>query len=203
MIKRFKQNEIDELASILKNDGVIAVPTDTVYGLCARIDSEKAHNKLIETKNRPVNKLFPIMCANKEQIKSIAKLNNIAEILIDCFMPGPITLILDKKLQLHSSINDKYTSIAVRMATSKSLEKLIEEVGSPVFMTSANISGEPTCESLEEIEEKFPSLDGILEENSPKGKASTIVDCTTERIKILREGPISLKQIEETLGYNY
>lgn len=199
MVKRFKQNEIDELASILKNDGVIAVPTDTVYGLCARIDSEKAHNKLIETKNRPVNKLFPIMCANKEQIKSIAKLNNIAEIIIDCFMPGPITLILEKKIQLPNSINKKYTSIAVRMATSKSLEKLIEEVGSPVFMTSANISGEPTCESLEEIEEKFPSLDGILEENSPKGKASTIVDCTTERIKILREGPISLKQIENIL----
>ena len=199
MVKRFKQNEIDELASILKNDGVIAVPTDTVYGLCARIDSEKAHNKLIETKNRPVNKLFPIMCANKEQIKSIAKLNNTAEKLIDCFMPGPITLILEKKIQLPNSINKKYTSIAVRMATSKSLEKLIEEVGSPVFMTSANIRGEPTCESLEEIEEKFPSLDGILEENSPKGKASTIVDCTTERIKILREGPISVKQIENIL----
>ena len=188
MVKRFKQNEIDELARILKNDGIIAVPTDTVYGLCARIDSEKAHNKLIETKNRPTNKLFPIMCANKEQIKSIAKLNNTAEKLIDCFMPGPITLILEKRIQLPNSINKKYTSIAVRMATSKSLEKLIEEVGSPVFMTSANISGEPTCESLEEIEEKFPSLDGILEENSPKGKASTIVDCTTERIKILREG---------------
>ena len=203
MVKRFKQNEIDELASILKNDGVIAVPTDTVYGLCARIDSEKAHNKLIETKNRPVNKLFPIMCANKEQIKSIAKLNNIAEIIIDCFMPGPITLILEKKIQLPNSINKKYTSIAVRMATSKSLEKLIEEVGSPVFMTSANISGEPTCESLEEIEEKFPSLDGILEGEIPKGQASTIVDCTSERIKILREGPISLKQIEETLSYNY
>ena len=192
-------NKLDQLVNILLNDGVISVPTDTVYGLCARIDSEKAHNRLIETKNRPVNKLFPIMCANKEQIKSIAKLNNIAEILIDCFMPGPITLILEKKIQLPNSINKKYTSIAVRMATSKSLEKLIEEVGSPVFMTSANLSGEPTCESLEEIEEKFPSLDGILEENSPKGKASTIVDCTSERIKILREGPISLKQIEKNL----
>ena len=199
MVKRFKQNEIDELARILKNDGIIAVPTDTVYGLCARIDSEKAHNKLIETKNRPVNKLFPIMCANKEQIKSIAKLNNIAEIIIDCFMPGPITLILEKKIQLPNSINKKYTSIAVRMATSKSLEKLIEEVGSPVFMTSANISGEPTCVSLDEIEEKFPSLNGILEGEIPKGQASTIVDCTSERIKVLREGPISLKQIEKNL----
>ena len=200
MVKRFKQNEIDELANILKNDGVIAVPTDTVYGLCARIDSEKAHNKLIETKNRPTNKLFPIMCANKEQIKSIAKLNNTAEKLIDCFMPGPITLILEKRIQLPNSINKKYTSIAVRMATSKLLAELIRKVGSPVFMTSANISGEPTCVSLDEIEEKFPSLDGILEGEMPKGKASTIVDCTSEKTKILREGPISLEQIEEVFS---
>lgn len=197
MVKRFKQNEIDELANILKNDGVIAVPTDTVYGLCARIDSKKAHNKLIETKNRPTNKLFPIMCANKEQIKSIAKINNTAEKLIDCFMPGPITLILEKRIQLPNSINKKYTSIAVRMATSKLLAELIRKVGSPVFMTSANISGEPTCVSLDEIEEKFSSLDGILEGEIPKGQASTIVDCTSERIKILREGPISLKQIKK------
>ena len=203
MIKKYNNNQIVELANILMNDGVIAVPTDTVYGLCARIDSEKAHNKLIELKNRPNNKLLPIMCANKEQIKCIAKLNNIAEKLIDCFMPGPITLILEKKIQLPSSIDNKYTSIAVRMATSNSLEELIKKTESPIFMTSANISGEPTCTSLGEIEEKFYLLDGIMEGDTPTGKASTIVDCTTENVKILREGPISLKQIEETLNKNY
>lgn len=200
MVKKYKQNEIDVLANIIENDGVICVPTDTVYGLCAKIDSEKAYNKLVELKKRPINKLFPIMCANKEQIKNIAELNKLAEKLIEYFMPGPITIILDKKIQLPSSINAKYASIAVRMATSKSLEELIKKVGSPIFMTSANISGEPTCDSLDEIEEKFPLLDGILEDEIPKGKASTIVDCTSEKIKILREGPISLKQIEEVFS---
>jgi L-threonylcarbamoyladenylate synthase len=199
MVKKYKQNEIDELANIIENDGIICVPTDTVYGLCAKIDSEKAYKKLVELKKRPINKLFPIMCADKEQIKNIAELNKLAEKLVDYFMPGPITLILEKKIQLTSLINGKYTSIAVRMATSKSLEELIKKAGSPIFMTSANISGEPTCVSLDEIEKKFPSLDGILEGEIPKGQASTIVDCTSERIKILREGPISLKQIEKSL----
>ena len=74
MIKRYKQTEITELVTILKNDGVISVPTDTVYGICARI-SKKAHDKLVLVKNRPSDKAFPVMCANIEQIKSIAFVN--------------------------------------------------------------------------------------------------------------------------------
>ena len=200
MIKKYNQNQIDELANILKNDGVICVPTDTVYGVCARMNSEKAHNKLIEIKNRPLNKLFPIMCADEEQIKNIAIVNKKAEALINEFMPGPITLILEKQIRLHASIDNEYTKIAVRMATSKILEQLIQKVGCPIFMTSANISGEPTCKTLEEVEKVFPTLDGILEGEVPKGQASTIVDCTSEEIKILREGPITLEQIEKTFN---
>lgn len=127
MIKKYNQKQIEELANILKNDGVICVPTDTVYGLCTRINSEKAHNKLVEIKRRPANKLFPIMCANKEQINRIANITNTAEKIIDYFMPGAISLILDKKILLPSSINAKYKSIAVRMATSPALEELIKK----------------------------------------------------------------------------
>ena len=72
MIKRYKQTEIEKLAEILKNDGVISVPTDTVYGVCARISSKKAHDNLVKAKNRPNTKPFPIMCSDEEQIKSIA-----------------------------------------------------------------------------------------------------------------------------------
>ncbi len=195
MIKKYNPNQIDELANILKNDGVICVPTDTVYGVCARINSEKARDRLIEIKKRPPNKLFPIMCANKEEIKNIAIVNKKAEVLIDKFMPGPITLILEKQIKLLDSIDNEYTTIAVRMATSKLLEQLIQKVESPIFMTSANISGEPTCQTIEEVEKTFPNLDGILEGEAPKGQASTIVDCTSNEIKILRQGPISLEQI--------
>ena len=200
MIKKYNQNQIEELANILKNDGVICVPTDTVYGVCAKIDSEKAHEKLIEIKNRPLNKLFPIMCADEEQIKIIAIVNKKAEALINEFMPGPITLILEKQIKLLDSIDNEYTKIAVRMATSQILEQLIQKVESPIFMTSANISGEPTCQTIEEVEKAFPTLDGILEGEVPKGQASTIVDCTSEEIKILREGPITLEQIEKTFN---
>ena len=202
MIKKYNQNQIEELANILKNDGVICVPTDTVYGICARMNSEKAHDRLQEIKKRPLNKLFPIMCADEEQIKIIAIVNKKAEALINEFMPGPITLILEKQIKLLDSIDNEYTKIAVRMATSQILEQLIQKVGSPIFMTSANISGETTCQTIEEVEKAFPTLDGILEGEVPKGQASTILDCTSEEIKILRKGPITLEQIKEVCKMN-
>lgn len=198
-MKKYEQNKIDELADILKQDGIISVPTDTVYGICARINSIKAYNNLINIKNRPITKLIPVMCANEEQIKSIAMVDKNSEKLIHSFMPGPITFILKKKQEVPAYVNNADTTIAVRMAPSKVLEELIYKVESPIFMTSANKSGKVTCTSLEEIEKTFPNLDGILEGSVSFGKASTIVDCTSDKIKILRKGPISLEQIMEVL----
>ena len=140
------------------------------------------------------------MCADEEQIKSIAIVDRRAEKLIRAFMPGPITLILNKKTGIPSYVNNGCATIAVRMATSKALEKLISKTESPIFMSSANQSGEPTCTSLDEIEKACPNLDGMMEGSVLFGKGSTIVDCTLEQIKILRTGPISIEQIKELIG---
>ncbi len=191
MIKRYSKNQIEELALILQNDGIISVPTDTVYGICGKITSEIAHDKLAKTKNRPENKSFPVMCKDEEQIKEIAIVNENAEKLINAFMPGPITLVMKKKPCVPDYVTNGKDTIAIRMATSKELEELIEKVGVPIFMTSANKSGEKTATTLDEIEGVCPTLDGMLEGEVSFGEASTIVDCTTKQIKILRSGPIS------------
>lgn len=202
MIKRYKKNEIEKLVKILKNDGVISIPTDTVFGICARINSEIAHDKLITIKNRPIKKPFPVMCENEEQIKSIAIVNDVAEKLIKSFMPGPITLVLNKNKNLPEYVTNGKDTIAVGMATSETIKKLILELESPIFMTSANQSGEPTCTSLDEIEKMCPKLDGMLEGNVIFSKGSTIIDCSADEIKILREGPITIEQINEIVNYN-
>ncbi len=199
MINRYKQTEIDELVKILKNDGVISVPTDTVYGVCARISTQEAHDKLVAVKNRPDEKAFPVMCANIEQIKRIAIVNEIAEKIIKAFMPGPITLVLKKNKNLPDYVTNGKDTIAIRMATSDALKEIIEKVGSPLFMTSANKSGGPICNNFDDIEKACPLLDGMLEGKVNYGEASTIVDCTSNEIKILRNGPISLKKIEKIL----
>lgn len=199
MMKRYTKDEIKELAEILKNNGVISVPTDTVYGVCARMDSKEAQKNLREVKNRPETKAFPVMCADIEQIKKIAYVDERGEKLIHAFMPGPVTLILRKKEEVPSFVNGGMDTLAIRMATSKELESLIKETGVPVFMTSANQSGKPVCTNLDEIEEQCPLLDGMMEGNVSYGEASTIIDCTKEEIVILRQGPITMEKIEEVL----
>lgn len=199
MIKRYKPNEIEKMAQILKNDGVISVPTDTVFGVCAIINSKIAYDKLIKVKNRPAGKSFPVMCANEKQIKNIAIVNKREEKLIKAFMPGPITLVLKKNNSLPQYVTNGKDTIAIRMATSKSIEELIIKAESPIFMTSANQSGEPECTNLDEIEKACPLLDGMMEGKVFYSKGSTIIDCTSEEIKILRVGPISLEQIKKVI----
>ncbi len=199
MIKRYSINEVEKLAQILKSDGVISVPTDTVFGICARMNSMVAYDKLVRAKNRPLNKSFPIMCADIEQIKSIAIVDEMAVKLIEAFMPGPITLILKAKDNLPKYITNGKDTIAIRMAPSPVIAELILKAESPIFMTSANQSGEAECKSLDEIEKSCPILDGMMEGEVFFDIPSTIVDCTSPKVKILREGPIALEQIEEAL----
>ena len=181
-MKRYSQDDIDTVIKILKDDGVISVPTDTVYGICARVNSLKAFHKLVEIKNRPDNKNFPIMCSDLEQIKSISIVDKKVKKLINAFMPGPITLVLRKKNDTFLTINNggerETNEIAVRMATSTFLKEVIIGVGCPLFMTSANKSGMDVCKSLDDIEKMCPTLDGMVEGDVSFGEASTIVDCT-------------------------
>ncbi len=202
-MKRYKENEIEQLAKILKNDGVISVPTDTVYGICARVNSKEAYDKLVNIKNRSSDKIFPVMCLDYEQIKMIATVNKKVEKLVNAFMPGPVTLVLNKKREAFSYINNRgdyqHNELAVRLAPTEALKELIKRVESPIFMTSANQSGGPVCKTLEEIETVCPNLDGMLEGEVSFGQPSTIIDCTKDEIKIQRLGPISMKQILEVL----
>lgn len=198
-MKIYNKNDIEKLAKILRNDGVISVPTDTVYGVCAKMDSKKAYNKLVSTKNRPINKPFPVMCADEKQIETIAIVDDKAKKLINAFMPGPITLVLKKRQNVPDYVSNGLNTIAIRMATSMSLEELINKVGCPIFMSSANQSGEPTCTNLDEIEKACPNLDGMMEGKVSFGMASTIVDCTSVNVKVLRQGPITEEQIRKVL----
>lgn len=198
-MKRYKQNEIAAMAEVLKKDGVLSVPTDTVYGVCARMDSQHAQENLRDVKHRPAAKAFPVMCSDEAQIKEIAEVDARAEKLIHAFLPGPVTLILKKKEEVPDYVNGGMGTLAIRMATSDALRQLIQAAGTPVFMTSANQSGEPVCTSLDEIEVSCPTLDGMMEGNVSFGEASTIIDCTSEEVKILRQGPVTMEQIQKAL----
>ena len=193
-MRRFKAEEIPEIIEILKKDGAISVPTDTGYGVCSQVFSHQAEENLRNVKRRPLTKAFPVMCADLAQIQEIAEVNERAKKIIEGFMPGPITVILKRKDGVNLS-QENLDTIAIRMATSNTLAKIIKGLGRPIFMTSANQSGEPTCTSLDEIEKSCPDLDGMVEGDVSFGEASTIVDCTKEELAILRPGPITMQDI--------
>ena len=130
----------------------------------------------------------------------IAIVDKTAEKIITAFMLGPLTVVLKKNKEIADYVTNGKDTIAVRMATSDVLKEIIEKVKSPLFMTSANISGKPTCNNLDEIENACPLLDGMLEGKIIFSKGSTIIDCTSNEVKVLRPGPISLEKIIETLN---
>lgn len=198
-MKRFTENQIEEMAEILRNNGVLSVPTDTVYGVCARMDTMEAQENLRNVKNRPAAKAFPIMCADEDQIASICHITEMDHLLIEAFMPGPVTLILKKKEHVSSWVNGGMDTLAIRMATSDILKQLIQTLGVPVFMTSANQSGKPVCTCLDEIEKSCPLLDGMMEGDVSFGEASTIIDCTSGEVGILRQGPVTMEEIQRVL----
>lgn len=198
-IRRFRPDETEAMAEILRNDGVISVVTDTVYGVCARMDSLAAQENLRELKHRPADKAFPIMCCDISQIETVAYVSEQGRKIIHAFMPGPVTVILKKREEIPDFVNGGLPTLAVRMATSDALEKLIRAVGVPLLMTSANQSGQKTCETLEEIELACPGLNGIMEGKPTYREASTIIDCSQEQIRVLRKGPVSEEQIQEVL----
>ena len=197
-MRRFGSDEIKAAAEVLKQDGCIAAATDTVFGVCARI-SEEGMNRLYEVKNRPRSKQFPIMCADVNQLRTVAEVSDMADTIIQAFMPGPLTVILKAKESVPAAVRGGGSTLAIRLATSSQLKQLIEAVGTPLFMTSANQSGMPECRTEEEIEVSCPKLDGILEGTVFYNRASTIADLTGETPKILREGPITIEQMNQAL----
>lgn len=171
---------------VLKKDGIIAYPTDTVYGLAIRYNSNKALENLINRKKRPKEKSFPIMVSNLQMLKKVAIVDERSEEIINRLMPGALTVVLNK--------NDGTRTIAIRMAHEETLKKIIEELNEPIYLTSANLSNYPTCNSPEEIV-MYNLADVIVNGEIKNGIASTIVDLTGDDIKILRQGPISLDDI--------
>lgn len=195
-------DELRKAASILNNDGVVVLPTETVYGVGTNFLSDKGLNKLYELKNRPVNKPISVLISNKEMINKVAK--NITERqwkVISKFFPGPLTIVLDKQDYLSDILTAGLNTIGVRMPDNEIALKLIELVGVPLATSSANISGEPAFTNLSSIQEVFKDkIDYYIDGGDSKiGVASTVVRVTDDDVIILREGTISKEQIEEAL----
>lgn len=199
-MREFSKKDINEIKKCLLEGKVIAFPTDTVFGLGCVYDDKDAIDKIYIAKNRDYSKTLPMMCNGLKMINEVAYINEKSSKVIESFMPGAITIIFNKKESIPDYVTGGKSTIAIRVPDDDFIIKLISELGKPMLVTSANVSGEPSLFKWEEVKEKIGNkIDGLVCENAFSDMASTIVDCTKEDIKILREGPISKETILESL----
>jgi len=193
------QGEIGKGVKILKKGGVIAFPTDTVYGLGADAFNSRAVERIYEIKNRPKHQQFPLLIADTSQLTAMADpIPGIAWFLAERFWPGGLTLVLPKADSLPAYLAP-VSSIAVRVPNHPICLTLIQRLGNPVIGTSANISGKPAALTADEVGQQLGGkIDFIINGGKcPGGRESTVVDVTREAPVILRQGIIPAYEIDK------
>ena len=184
---------LETAAALLCAGELVAFPTDTVYGVGALFSNPAAVSRIYDAKGRPETKGIPILLAERRDLPLVtARVDELAERLALAFWPGPLTLMLPRGEQVPPAVSQTAT-VAVRIPDHPLARNLIAAVGTPLAVTSANLSGEPAttdpAEVLRMLDGRIAAvLDGGL---APGGVPSTIVDCTVRPLQILRAGPLS------------
>lgn len=196
-------DKLKEPASIIKNDGIVLFPTETVYGIGANGLSSTAVEKVYKAKGRNTKNPINLLVSSKEMIESIAK--DITELeykLMEAFFPGPFTIILKRKDIVPDIVTAGGDTVGVRMPSGEIAKKLVEEAGVPIAAPSANLSGKPSGTNLNDIIEEFEDkVDYIIDGgDSQIGLESTIVKVVEDVPHILRPGAITDVQIKEIAG---
>ncbi|MDF2686940.1 MAG: threonylcarbamoyl-AMP synthase [Clostridia bacterium] len=175
----FTANEVDlrKVASILKNGGVVAIPTETVYGLAANALDENAVMKIFKAKGRPSDNPLIVHISTVDDMEKYSFPNKTAYNLAGKFWPGPLTMILPKKNNIPSVVSGGLDTVALRLPSHEVARKIIDYSGVPLAAPSANISGRPSPTRAEHVISDFgDKIDGVVDGGFCKfGVESTVI----------------------------
>jgi len=194
------QQQIEQAITILKQGGIVAFPTDTVYGLGAGISIGRAVERVYQVKKRPRSMALPLLLSDKSQIGEVAQsVPQVAWLLADKFLPGALTIVLFKSESVPDIVSGRGKTIAIRIPDHPVPFALTQGVGAPIVGTSANLSGKPSPLTAGDVRAQLGGkIDLIIDGGRcPGGKESTIVDLTGETPVILREGAISQEKLKQ------
>jgi L-threonylcarbamoyladenylate synthase len=186
--------------AVLNGGGLIAFPTDTVYGIGALAFDGKAVESIYAAKDRPVEKAIPILINDVTELDKVGiNIPGVAQKLASRFWPGPLTILVPKRADLPESVSSTST-VGVRVPDHEVARALLRAAG-PMAVTSANISGGQSPVSAEEVYQQLGGRIPLIIDGgrTPGGIPSTLVDCTTPEIQILRNGPIALEELLSAL----
>ncbi|MFA5991200.1 MAG: L-threonylcarbamoyladenylate synthase [Candidatus Doudnabacteria bacterium] len=208
--KKHHQKIIHACVAALRQGKVVAYPTDTCYGLAVDTENLTAIKKLYQVKGRSFKKAVSIIPSSISAVKKIVIWNSLAEKLAEKFFPGALTIVSSIKYQVSRKGNIKLLSagtgeLGIRQPKNSIALDLAKYLKSPITTTSANISGQPECYSVEDLLKQFNKTkfkpDIIINSGQlAKRKPSTLIKIENNQIKFLRPGPISEKQIKKLLG---
>jgi L-threonylcarbamoyladenylate synthase len=195
---------IAAVAAILREGGLAAIPTDTLYGLAASVLSPEAMAGVFTAKRRPPDARVPVLIATAADLPLLAaNVPRDAWRLIDRFWPGAVTLVFPARRSLPEVLTRGGQTVAVRVPAARSALRLLEALGEPVVGTSANLSGSPAATTAQEVLAQLGGrIDAVLEDDAAvsAGAPSTIVDLSGEAPVIVRAGAVPADAIREALG---
>jgi len=197
------EQQIKLAIAILKKGGIVAFPTDTVYGLGADPLNEQAVDRIYKVKKRPPNLPLPLLLAEKSDLLKVASVvPEIAWQLVERFLPGGLTLVLRKSSWVPGSVTAGGDTVAVRIPDHPVPIALIRGLGTPIVGTSANISGRPSPVTAEQVREQLgDKVDFIIDGGRcPGGTESTVLDVSSKVPALIREGGIPRAELAKLCG---
>ncbi len=182
---------------LLRAGGVVVFPTDTVYGLGCDATNPSAVRQLFEIKGRPPEQPVPVLLAEPEEAEALAHVPAAARRLMAHFWPGPLTLVLPARGQVVDLVTAGTGTVGLRVPDHPVPRALVRACRFPLVGTSANTSGHPAPTAVPQV---LSDLDGrvrlVLDGGRLRGRPSTVVDCTGDRPRVLRAGPIPMELVE-------
>ena len=184
--------QIEKIVRVLNRGGVVGLPTETVFGLAASLNSRAGIEKLMRLKNRGVEsgKIFTLVPESVKNIQKYAKLTQKSQEIIEKYLPGALTLILPRNPDFRHFYYDNFDKIGIRIPDFPLFEKLLSQSG-PILLTSANLRGEQPVRSAEGLSKIMPEVDYIINQPAGNQPPSTIIDLTSPEPKILRQGKLT------------
>ena len=194
-------DDLDPVVDLLAAGAVVGLPTDTVYGLAARLD-RTAVDRVFSAKGRPPGLALPVLIGAREQVGLVvASFPATAEAISTRWWPGPLTIVVKAKRSIGGLIGGDGRTVGIRWPDHPFVEQLCLAVG-PLAVTSANRHGEPPCTSAGQVGRMFSGdqVAAIVDGGECDGRPSSVVDCARRRPTCVREGAISWSEIEALLG---
>jgi len=184
-----QQRLVKRVVECLKQGGVIAYPTDTIYGLGCDIFNKKGVKKIYQIKQRDPRKPFSFICADLSDVSNYAQVSNFAFKIMKRYLPGPYTFVLEASRVVPDLLTTRQKTVGIRIPNNAIALSIVRELGHPIVTTSVNVTGADShCDPAVIDQQVGKQLDLVIDGGNLLGEQSTVISLIDDKVEILRQG---------------